>query len=260
MAVHDTGNKDYYRAAVDKKQFDLSKTAKLLALPKELRPREKLLREGPEALSDRELLCILLNTGIKGKNVSVLAEELLEKLDSSKEIPSIKELKEIAGLGESKAAAIAAMLELGSRRWGQREIKLRSPNDAYSLIRHYADRRQERFICISLNGAHEVLAIRVVTMGLVNKTIVHPREVFSDPIQDRASAVCVAHNHPSGELKPSQEDNEITWKLKAAANILSITFLDHIIFSAEGYYSYSREGWLEKQKETVNVRHLSNHF
>ncbi|MCL1812468.1 MAG: DNA repair protein RadC [Treponema sp.] len=209
-------------------------------LPKEKRPRERLLCEGPEKLSDRELLSILLNTGIKGKSVHILAEELLNKLDGNNGIPSCKELTEIAGLGESKAATIAAVLELGRRRWGVREISLRSPEDVYNLIKHYADRRQERFLCISLNGAHEVLAVRVVTVGLVNKTIIHPREVFSDPLQDRASAICVAHNHPSGKLKPSGEDNEITRQLRDSADILGINFLDHIIFSAEGYYSYSQ--------------------
>jgi DNA repair protein RadC len=240
---------DFYRAMADRKQYDLAKTEGFLAMPKELRPREKLLREGLEALSDRELLCILLNTGIKGKNVSILAEELLHKLDKTKDIPSIKELAEIAGLGESKATAVAAMLEMGRRRWGIRETKVRSPEDAYNLIRHYADRRQELFLCISLHGAHEVLAVRVVTMGLLNRTIVHPREVFSDPLQDRASAVCVAHNHPSGKCKPSEEDNGITHRLHIAADILGLNFLDHLIFSSDGYFSYSLAGLLEKKKK-----------
>jgi DNA repair protein RadC len=215
-------------------------------MPKDKRPRERLLRDGPEKLSDKELLCILLNTGIKGKSVNVLAEELLNGLDKNNGIPSCKELIKITGLGESKAATISAMLELGRRRWGLREIRIRSPDDAYSLINHFADRRQERFLCISLNGAHEVLAIRVVTVGLVNKTIVHPREVFSDPLQDRASAICVAHNHPSGKLMPSEEDDEITRQLRGAAEILGINFLDHIIFSADGYYSYSQASLKKK--------------
>jgi DNA repair protein RadC len=134
---------------------------------------------------------------------------------------------------------------LGRRRWGRQETRISFPEDAYTLVRQYADRRQERFICISLNGAHEVLAVRVVTVGLVNRTIVHPREVFSDPIQDRASAVCVAHNHPSGKLVPSGEDNEITRRLREAANILGLRFLDHLIFSESGYFSYSQSGQLE---------------
>jgi len=230
----------------DKTRYNTSEFSTVdgpLSLPREERPRERLLRKGPQALSDRELLCILLNTGIKGKNVTALAEEVLEKLDRSKAIPSMEELTAISGLGEARACTIAAMMELGRRRWG-REAKIRSPEDAYKLVRHYADRRQEHFLCISLNGAYEVLAVRVVTVGLVNKTIVHPREVFSDPLQDRASAVCVAHNHPSGNLKPSEEDNDITVKLKTAADILGLFFLDHIVFSLEGYLSYRQTGLL----------------
>jgi len=214
-----------------------------LSLPKESRPRERLLREGPEALSDRELLCILFNTGIKGKNVTALANEVLEKLDRIKGVPSMEDLSGIAGLGEARACTVAAMLELGRRRWG-RTARIRKPEDIYRLVQHYADRRQEYFLCVSLNGAYEVLAVRVVTVGLVNKTIVHPREVFSDPLQDRASAVCVAHNHPSGKLKPSVEDNGITLKLKNAADILGLFFLDHVIFSVDGFLSYRQSGLL----------------
>jgi DNA repair protein RadC len=221
---------------------ELSRTS-----PEPPRAREKLLMSGPEALSDQELLAVLLNTGIKGKNVNVLAGELVEVLDRTKDIPRIEELAALAGLGETKACAIAAMLELGRRRWGQRGTCIRSPDDVYALIRHYSDRKQERFICISLNGAHEVLSVRVVTVGLVNKTIVHPREVFSDPLKDRASAICVAHNHPSGRTKPSGEDNEITIRLKDSAVILGLRFLDHIIFSGEGFFSYSQKGMLKER-------------
>ncbi|MDR2211420.1 MAG: DNA repair protein RadC [Spirochaetaceae bacterium] len=214
-------------------------------LPNEYRPRERLFREGPSALSDQELLCILLNTGIKGKSVGVLAGEVLNKLDRCKDVPAAKDLAAMTGLGVSKACMIAAMLELGRRRWGPPGTRVLLPADVYDLIRHYADRRQERFVCISLNGAHEVLAIRVVTVGLVNRTIVHPREVFSDPIQDRASAVCVAHNHPSGRLEPSDEDNEITWRLVEAAEILGLRFLDHLIFSGKSFFSYNQAGLLK---------------
>ncbi|MDR1507664.1 MAG: DNA repair protein RadC [Treponema sp.] len=214
-------------------------------LPDFLRPREKLLKKGPEALSDGELLAILLNTGIRGKSVTVLAGEVVELLDRTKNVPSVKDMSALSGLGSAKACTVAAMLELGRRRWGQRGLCVNSPDDAFNLVRHYGDRRQERFVCISLNGAHEVIAVRVVTVGLINRTIVHPREVFSDPLQDRASAVCVAHNHPSGKLVPSGEDNEITYRLKKAADILGLRFLDHLIFSDEGFFSYSRSGLLK---------------
>ncbi|GHU82031.1 hypothetical protein FACS189468_5730 [Spirochaetia bacterium] len=156
-----------------------------LALPEDRRPRERLRREGPAALSDQELLAILLNTGIRGKNVTVLAGELLERLDRDKDIPPVRELARLQGLGESKACSVAAMLEFGRRRWGAAGTRIKHPREIYALIRHYADRRQERFICLSMNGAHEVLAVRIVTLGLVNRTIVHPREVFADPLLDR---------------------------------------------------------------------------
>jgi len=158
------------------------------SLPKNKRPRERLINFGPESLSDRELLSIILVSGVKGKNVTLLARDLLEKLDKEKAIPRVKDLCLLEGMGESKACTIAAMLEIGRRKWaiGQR---INTPMDIFSLIKHHADRRQERFICISLNGAHEVLASRIVTIGLVNRTIIHPREVFADPINDRASAI-----------------------------------------------------------------------
>jgi len=101
-----------------------------------------------------------------------------------------------------------------------------------------ADRKQEHFLCISLNGANEVIATRTISVGLVNKTQVHPREVFADPITDRASAIIIAHNHPTGGLAPSKEDIEITMRLKKAGETLGIKLLDHIIFSHKGHYSF----------------------
>lgn len=214
-----------------------------LSLSPGQRPRERLMRCGAEALSGQELLSIILVSGVRGKNVTLLARELLSLLDRKKGIPQVSDLCRIAGMGESKACKVAAMLEFGRRKWagGQR---IRSPADIYNLVRHYADRRQEKFLSVSLNGAHEVLAVRIVTIGLVNRTIVHPREVFADPIQDRASAVAIAHNHPSGSLEPSAEDEEITRRLKSAADILGINFLDHLIFSETLFYSFRQEGLL----------------
>jgi DNA repair protein RadC len=212
------------------------------------RPRERLLALGPEALSDHELLAILLNTGIRGKNVTLLAKELLERLDRNKDIPPVKELVRLTGLGATKACAVVAMLEYGRRRWGASGARIKHPQDIFTLIRHYADRKQERFICVSLNGAHEVLAVRVVTVGLVNRTIVHPREVFSDVIQDRAAAMVAAHNHPSGNLEPSPEDDDVTQSLVWAADVLGIRFLDHIIFSETAYFSYRQAHKMPQEK------------
>ena len=215
-----------------------------IVLPPELRPRERMLSMGPVSLSDIELLTILLNTGIKGKNVSELAGELLDLLEKHEEIPPVKELSMILGMGISKACAVAAMLEFGRRRWGAPGSVVRHPEDIFLLVRHIADRKQERFISLSLNGAHEVLSVRVVTVGLVNRTVVHPREVFADIIHDRAAAFAVAHNHPSGKLLPSPEDDEITERLLKAAEILGLNFLDHLIISGTAWWSYRQNNRL----------------
>ena len=210
-------------------------------LPEEDRPRERLIRMGPESLSNKELLSIILVSGIRGRNVSLLAKELLTKLDKQNSIPSVKDLCDLAGMGVSKACTVAAMLEFGMRKWASGQ-RIRNPLDIFNIIKHHADRRQEKFLCLSLNGAHELLASRIVTIGLVNKTIIHPREVFADPINDRASAIAVAHNHPSGNLHPSDEDTDITRKLKASADILGLNFLDHLIFSDAFFFSFRQEG------------------
>jgi len=214
-------------------------------VPKEQRPREKLLLNGPASLSDRELLAILLTTGTKGNNVRKLAGNLQSLLDRSKDIPSVKEISALAGIGNAKACSVAAMLEIGRRRYGSFSARVKHPTDIFTLVRHYADRKQERFISLSLNGAHEVLAVRIVTIGLVNKTIIHPREVFADLIQDRAAAFCVAHNHPSGQLTCSPEDEDITERLLGAAKILGIQFVDHIIFSETNWWSFRENGKLK---------------
>ena len=207
-------------------------------LPAEERPRERMEKHGPEALSDQELLAILLNTGVRGKNVAVLSGELLERLEQSRRIPAVKELAQMTGLGVSKASSVVAMLEFGRRRWGATGARIEHPSDAFSLVRHYANRKQEYFICLSLNGAHEVLAVRVITVGLVNRTIVHPREVFADALGDRACAIICAHNHPSGMTEPSREDDAVTESLQRAADVLGINFLDHLIFTDDAYFSY----------------------
>jgi len=215
-------------------------------VPLEKRPREKLLARGPASLSDKELLAVMLTTGIQGKNVKKVASDLLGFLDRNKDIPSVKEISMLSGIGQAKACIVAAMMEFGRRRYGAFSARVKNPSDIFTLVRHYADRKQERFISLSLNGAHEVLAVRMVTIGLVNRTIVHPREVFADIIQDRAAAFCVAHNHPSGQLVSSPEDDEITERLQSAASILGLNFIDHIIFSEDKWWSYRENGKLNE--------------
>ncbi len=215
---------------------------KITDIPKLDRPREKLQQKGAEGLSDLELMAILLGRGIKGHDVLTVAERILKALDSNKGQVNLEELQKIEGVGLAKATLIAAALEFARRRIRPEGLKISFPADVLPLIQHYADRKQEHFICISINGANEVIASRVVSVGLVNRTQVHPREVFADPITDRASAIIIAHNHPAGGLTPSNEDLEITKQLKSAGETLGIRLLDHIIFNHKGHYSFLESG------------------
>jgi DNA repair protein RadC len=208
------------------------------------RPREKLLKKGAEALSDLELLAILIGSGTKSHDVMSVATCVLKILDTTNGTPNLDDLNKIDGVGLAKATIIAAALELARRRIRPEGLKISFPTDVLPLIKHFSDRKQEHFICISVNGANEVITTRVVSVGLVNKTQVHPREVFADPITDRASAIIVAHNHPVISLTPSKEDVEVTQKLKAAGETLGIKLLDHIIFNKNGYYSFLEKGEL----------------
>ncbi len=211
-------------------------------IPKSDRPRERLQQKGAAALSDLELLAVLLGSGTKKHDVMTLASRILKVIDQSGGRADVNALQQIEGVGSAKAALIAAALEFARRRIRPEGTKISSPAEVLPLISHFADRKQEHFICLSLNGANEVITSRVVSVGLVNKTQVHPREVFADPITDRASSIIVAHNHPAGTLTPSKEDIEITMQLKSAGKTLGIKLLDHIIFNYKGYFSFQENG------------------
>lgn len=132
-----------------------------------------------------------------------------------------------------------------SERKAKYEVRISSPTDALQVLARYRKAKQEQFICLSLNGNHVVEAVRIVSIGLVNRTVVHPREVFADPIVDRAAAVLLAHNHPSGNIEPSSEDREVTRRMKEAGNILGIPVLDHIILGkGDSYFSFLESGEL----------------
>jgi DNA repair protein RadC len=209
------------------------------------RPRERLLAQGAFRLSDRDLVALIVGSGVKGSRVEQIAEKLLEVLDRmDRSRTDIELIRKIPGIGGAKAAQISAALEFARRRFRPATDRIRYPQDVLPVIRHFADRKQEHFLSISLNGAHEVIETRVVSIGLVNRTVVHPREVFSDPLQDRAAAIIAAHNHPSGKLEPSEEDREVTRRLKEAGSLLGIPLLDHIIFTASGHYSFLEHGGL----------------
>ncbi len=217
---------------------------KIKDLPKSERPREKLLEKGARALSDAELLAVLIGKGTKDRDVLALSRQLVKVVDRKGLDLTVEDILGIKGIGTAKAALIVAALEFVRRRVKEEGVKIQSPVDVVPLIQHYANRKQEHFITISLNGANEVMNIRVVTIGLIDKSHVHPREVFADVLMERASSLIVAHNHPSGSLTPSREDMAVTKQLKEAGELLGIKLLDHIIFSHRGYYSFLEHGEL----------------
>lgn len=212
---------------------------KIKDLPVHERPREKLLGKGARSLSDQELLAVILGKGTKENDVLSLSKRLIKLIDEKGIEIQAKDILDISGIGEAKATSIAAAFELVRRRIKPEGLKIKFPSDIMPLIQHYGDRKQEHFLCISINGANEVMNIRVVTIGLINKSHVHPREVFADVISERASAVIIAHNHPNGDLIPSNEDIAITRRIKEAATILGISLLDHIIFNNKRYFSFA---------------------
>ena len=129
-----------------------------------------------------------------------------------------------------------------SERKAKYGIRVSSPSDAYEPLKRYQHCSKEHIFCITLNGAHDIISIRIVSIGILNRTIVHPREVFLNAITDQAAGIILAHNHPSGHLEPSSEDYEITKRIKEAGEIIGISLLDHIVFSHTGYYSFLEEG------------------
>jgi len=211
-------------------------------LPEFSRPREKLKERGAKALSDAELIAAILGSGGKGLDVMLLSSRVAKAISGKKGDLSLEELTKIEGIGLAKASQILAGFELARRHIVVETVKITEAKDVLPLIGRITNKQQEYFICISLNGANEVIENRTVTVGLLDRSQVHPREVFADVITDRAASVIFAHNHPSGALEPSNSDLKIHEQLTEAGRILGIKVLDHIIISKKGYYSFQENG------------------
>ncbi|OEU62683.1 MAG: hypothetical protein BA870_08360 [Desulfuromonadales bacterium C00003094] len=214
-------------------------------LPEFSRPREKLKERGVEALSDDELVAVIIGSGGsggEGRDVRSLSYKVAKLITKKKGDLSLEELTKIEGIGLAKASQILASFELARRHIVTETIKINNAEDVLPLINWIANKQQEYFICITLNGANEVIENRTVTVGLLDRSQVHPREVFADVITDRAASVIFAHNHPSGALEPSNSDLKIQEQLTEAGRILGIKILDHIIISKKGFYSFQENG------------------
>jgi DNA repair protein RadC len=218
---------------------------------KDDRPREKLLTKGAEALSDSELLAILINNGSKEKSAVELAKEILKLgKDNLVELGklSLNDLMKIKGIGEAKAITIAAALELGRRRQGAAVLNktvLRQSGDiARYLQTILKDYQHEVFAVLFLNQANKVNHFEIISEGGITGTVADPRIILKKALAENAVNIILCHNHPSGSLKPSRADEELTQKIKEAAKYLDITVMDHIIVSEAGYYSFADEGLL----------------
>jgi DNA repair protein RadC len=211
-------------------------------MPEHSRPREKLREKGASALTDEELVAAILGMGTAGVDVRTIARQVAALIREHKARLTLEHLLAVPGVGLAKAGQILSAFELARRHLVKDSIKITVAQDILPLVSDIAGRQQEYFVCISLNGANEVIEKRIVTIGLLDKSPIHPREVFADVIADRAAAVIFAHNHPSGELQPSEADQRIHEQLTEAARILGIRVLDHIIVSKKGYFSFQENG------------------
>ena len=209
-------------------------------------PRERLARLGPQGLKDEELLAVALGTGYKGRHVRELATEILADAVVETLIDmELDQLSRIKGLGKAKAGVLVAAFELARRGLhkglGARPV-VRSPADVLPLLVDIRDQRREHFLCLYLNARNQVIHKEVVSIGSLSSSIVHPREVFQPAVSQSAASVVLAHNHPSGDVSPSQDDIELTRRLVEAGEIMGIDVLDHLIIGADDFLSLKERG------------------
>ena len=217
---------------------------KIKELPDFDRPREKLEKLGPKPLSNIELIAVILGKGTRVKDVYQLSKEVIECVENNFENLNFATLMKIDGLGKTHACQILAAFELSRRYLFQDGIKIQNASDVYKLVSELKEKKQEYFLTLTLDGASRLIQKRVVFIGTLNQSLVHPREVFADAILDRAAGVICVHNHPSGNLQPSREDIAVTKKLVEAGKIIGIRIMDHIIIGKASYFSFQAEGLL----------------
>ena len=227
----------------------MAETIMVRDLPLEERPREKLVRYGPSALSNAELLAILLRTGTRGESVLRMAERVLSYCKdrglSAMVHMSVEELAKINGLGPGKASAILAAVELG-RRLAVSEAKVEivhGPEDAARFaMPHFRHETKEHFAVLLLNTKNHILAMPVISQGSLTASVVHPREVFEAAVRHAAASMILLHNHPSGDPSPSREDIAVTERLVKAGQVMDIPVLDHVIIGNNSFASLKEKG------------------
>lgn len=215
--------------------------AKIKDIPKIDRPRERFLKKGPEALSKSDLLAILLGSGIKGTNVQQLSQQIIKKFGKDFLNITVDDLQGISGIGQAKALQIASAISLVKRFYTDdqtNEIKISNSQDVISLTYDLRDKKKEHLVCLYLNARNVLLKKEIISVGLLDKTLLHPREIFYPATELNAASVILVHNHPSGDSTPSEKDVEIVEKIAQAGEIMGISVIDFVIISEKGDYSF----------------------
>ncbi len=231
------------------KDFTETKVSTIKEWAEDDRPREKLIAKTPKALTNAELLAILIGSGTKNESAVDLAKRILASLDnhlSQLAKLSLKEFMQFKGIGQAKAINIIAALELGRRRRLSEALdqkKIISSNDAFEILAPILnDQSYEEFWCVTLNRSNCVIKTLPISEGGVAGTVADPKKIFKFALEDNASSIIIAHNHPSGSLKPSNADIKLTQKCKEAGRFLELPVIDHIIIGNDKYFSFADEG------------------
>ncbi len=214
---------------------------KIKDIPQIDRPRERFLKKGPDALSKSDLLAILLGSGIKGKNVQKLAQQIIQKFGKDFLNITVDNLQKISGIGQAKALQIASAISLVKRYYADEKIKeiiIKNSQDVLSLTYDLRGKKKEYLVCLYLNARNALLKKEVVSVGLLDKTLLHPREIFYPAVEFNAASVILVHNHPSGDFSPCENDVQIVKKITQAGEIMGIPIIDFIIVSENGHYSF----------------------
>jgi DNA repair protein RadC len=227
----------------------MSKKFKISELPLSDRPRERLLHIGSESLSSQELLALILGKGVRGESVLMTSYTLLHTFGSLEHVlaASLEDLQKLRGVGIAKATQLKACLEISRRIHTQVQSKKRSvvfkSADVYELVRDkIAGKSKEHFVVVSFDIRNGFIGMDIISVGILNASLIHPRETFEVAIRNHAAQIILCHNHPSGVCDPSDEDVEITKRLCEAGNVLGITVLDHLIVCKDVYYSFADNG------------------
>lgn len=231
--------------------------AKLKDIPKFDRPREKFLEKGPDALTDGELLAILLGSGIKGTNVKVLAQKILKKFGDNFLNATVDDLMQISGIGQAKALQISSAIALTRRIFDKQnslDNLILSAQDAISLVSDLKDKKQEHLVCLYLNARNALLKKETISIGTLDKSIIHPREIFAPGLEMHAAGVVLVHNHPSGDSSPSEQDKQVAKRIIEAGQLMGINVVDFLIIAKNGAHSILGE---IKNTELTNTEYVA---